>query len=58
MVNSLEVYEVFQEVEILEMVNRQLKGIELRLARCYGEAEPVKLLRTILGISLLTALGL
>jgi len=52
------IYEVSQNVEILELVERQVKQIEAKLQERYGDVKLVRLLQSIPGIGLLTALTL
>ena len=55
---SLGVFEVCQNMELLEVIERQTYEIERMLMRRYGHVKPVQLLMTIPGIGFLTALTL
>jgi transposase len=50
-------WEIQQNVEVLELLEEKMSAVELSLAARYGDLEPVRLLRTIPGIGVLTALG-
>ena len=52
------VYEVCQNVEVLELVEDQIKGIEAELEMRYGDLEPVLLLQSIPGIGFIIALSM
>jgi len=56
--SELDVFEVNQNVELLDLMDRQSKEIEAMLKRKYGQAKPVQLLMTIPGIGLVSALTL
>ena len=45
--SSTRIYEVAQNLELLEVVEAQMKQIEAKLEKRYGELEPIRLLRTI-----------
>jgi transposase len=53
---SLGVFEVDQDMELLEVVEGQIKKIEALLRKRYGDLKPVNLLMSIPGIGFLTAL--
>jgi transposase len=55
---STGIYEVNQNIQILETVEKQIKLIELKLRRQYQDVKPVRLLQKIKGIGFLTALTL
>jgi transposase len=55
-VGSLGIYEVSQNLEILEVVEDQIKRIESELVKRYGDVKAVRLLQSIPGIGFLTAL--
>jgi transposase len=55
---SLGVFEVDQNVGLLEAVEGQIKAVEARLKARYGDVRPVRLLMTIPGVGFLTALTL
>jgi len=55
---ALGVFEVVQNVELLEVVERQTNEVEKMLMGRYGNVKPVQLLMTIPGIGFLTALTL
>lgn len=55
---STGIYEVFQNLEILEVVESQMKRIEAGLRERYGNVKPVRLMESIIGIGFLTALWL
>lgn len=57
-VNSLGIYEVSQNVEILEVVENQMREIDSELKERYGNVKPVMLLQSIPGVGFLTALML
>jgi transposase len=52
------VYEIQQNVGLIDLVEKQMKGIEAILKERYSSVEPVKLLQTIPGIGFITALGM
>ena len=52
------IYEVSQNLEILEAVEVQMKQIEVELRERYGDVKPVGLMQSIPGIGFLTALTL
>ncbi len=56
--SELDVFEVNQNVELLEFIDKQGKEIEAMLERKYGDVKPVQLLMTIPGIGFVTALTL
>jgi len=56
--SGLDVFEVNQNVELLELMDRQSKEIEAMLKRKYGDVKPVQLLMTIPGVGFVTALTL
>jgi transposase len=55
---ELGVFEVNQNVELLELMNRQSKDIEAVLKDRYGHVKPVELLMTIPGVGFLSAVTL
>jgi len=55
---SSNLYEVAQNVEVIELIENQIKRIEMKLKIHYRKIKPVKLLQTIPGIGFLTALTL
>jgi transposase len=55
---ELGVFEVNQNVELLEVMDRQTKEIEAMLERKYGDVKPVLLLMSIPGIGFISALTL
>ena len=55
---SSNIYEVNQNIEILNAVENQIKLIELRLKRQYQDVKPIRLLQKIKGIGFLTAITL
>ena len=55
---SLDIFEVVQNMELLEVVERQIGEIETLLRKRYGGLKPVRLMMTIPGIGFLTALTL
>lgn len=55
---ALGIFEVNQNVELLDVLDRQSKEIEAVLLRKYGQVKPVKLLMTIPGIGFLSAITL
>ena len=57
-VASSSIYEVAQNVEVIELIENQIKRIEMKLKIHYRKIKPVKLLQTIPGIGFLTALTL
>ena len=56
--SALDVFEVNQNVELLDLMDRQSKEIEAMLERKYGQLKPVQLLMTIPGIGFVSALTL
>jgi transposase len=58
MAYQLGIYEVSQNLQILELVERQVKQIEAELQERYGNLKPVKLLESIPGIGFIIALTL
>jgi len=56
--SNLGIFEVNQNVELLDLMDRQTKEIEVMLRRKYGQVKPVELLMTIPGIGFLSALTL
>ena len=54
----LGVFEVSQNLELLEIMDRQTKEIEAMLCKKYGRVKPVELLMTIPGIGFLSAVTL
>ncbi len=56
--SGLDVFEVNQNVELLELMDRQSKEIEAILKRKFGDVKPVQLLMTIPGVGFVTALTL
>lgn len=56
--SNLGIFEVNQNVELLDLMDRQTKEIEAMLRRKYGQVKPVLLLMTIPGIGFLSALTL
>lgn len=56
--SSSNIYEVNQNMEILEAVERQIKLIESRLKIQYQDVKPIRLLQKIKGIGFLTAITL
>lgn len=56
--DSVGIYEVSQNLDILEVVESQMKRIESELLRRYGEVNPVKWMQSVPGIGFLTALML
>lgn len=58
MAGRVGIYEVCQNMEVLDVVETQLKQIGKELGKRYGEIGPVRLLQSIPGIGFLTALGL
>jgi len=50
------IYEVSQNIEILEVIESQMKQIESELVKRYGDVKAVRLLQSIPGIGFLTAL--
>jgi transposase len=55
---ELGVFEVNQNIELLEVMDRQTKEIEAMLERKYGDVKPVLLLMSIPGIGFISALTL
>ena len=56
--SNVNVFEVSQNVELLELMDRQTKEVEAMLKRMYGQVKPVELLMTIPGIGFLSAVTL
>jgi transposase len=56
--SALDVFEVSQNVELLDLMDRQSREIEALLKRKYGEVKPVQLLMTIPGVGFVSALTL
>src|SRR4030042_4851041 len=56
--SGLGIFEVNQNVELLELMDRQTKEIEAMLERKYGDVKPVLLLMSIPGIGFISALTL
>jgi transposase len=56
--SDLGVFEVSQNLELLEIMDRQTKEIEAMLFKEYGHVKPVELLMTIPGIGFLSAVTL
>ena len=54
----MDVFEVSQNVELLELMDRQTKEVEAMLKRKYGQIKPIELLMTIPGIGFLSAITL
>lgn len=52
---GLDVFEVSQNVELLDLMDRQTKEVEAMLRRKYGQVKSVELLMTIPGIGFLSA---
>jgi transposase len=55
---ELGIFEVNQNVELLELMDRQTKEIEAMLQKKYGEVEAVKLLMSIPGVGFISAFTL
>jgi transposase len=55
---DLDVFEVSQNMELLDLIDRQSKTVERMLRSKYGMVEPVRLLMSIPGIGFLSALTL
>jgi transposase len=55
---ALDVFEVAQNVELLDLMDRQTRVVEAMLKRKYGQVKPVQLLMTIPGIGFLSAVTL
>lgn len=55
---GLDVFEVSQNMELLDLMDRQMKEAEAVLRRKYGQVKEVQLLMTIPGIGFLSALTL
>lgn len=55
---NLDVFEVKQNVELLDLMDRQSKEIEAMLRRKYGDLKPVQLLMSIPGVGFTSALTL
>ena len=56
--SSIGIYEVNQNIEIIEIVENQIKQIESKLKSRYQAIKPVQILQKIKGIGFLTALTL
>jgi transposase len=56
--SQLDVFEVSQNMELLDLMDRQTMEIEVMLKRKYGQIKPVKLLMTVPGIGFLSAVTL
>lgn len=56
--SALDVFEVNQNVELLDLIERQSKEIEALLKKKYGQVKPVRLLMTIPGVGFVSALTL
>jgi transposase len=56
--SGLEIFEVNQNMELLDVMDRQNKEIEAMLERKYGQVKPVLLLMSIPGIGFISALTL
>lgn len=56
--SALDVFEVNQNVELLDLMDRQSKEIVAVLERKYGDVKPVQLLMTIPGVGFVSALTL
>ena len=55
---GLDVFEVTQNMELLELISRQEKEVEKLLFEKYGKLRPVELLMTIPGVGFISALTL
>lgn len=55
---ALDVFEVSQNMELLDLMEKQTKEVEMMLRRKYGQVKPVQLLMTIPGIGFLSAVTL
>ena len=55
---SLDVFEVVQNIQLLEALEKQTRDIEAMLRRRYGRLEPVQLLMTVPGVGFLSAVTL
>lgn len=55
LVASLGVFEIVQNMEVLEVLGRQTYEIEKMLRKKYGKLKPVRLLMSVPGIGFLTA---
>jgi len=55
---ALGVFEILQNMDLLEVVERQTNEVERMLMGRYGQVKPIQLLMTIPGIGFLTALTL
>ena len=55
---GLEIFEVDQNIVLLDLMDRQTKEIEAMLEKKYGDVKPVLLLRSIPGIGFISALTL
>ena len=53
---TFDVYEIGQNMDILDLVEEQIKEIDRELERRYADIKPVQILRQIPGIGILTAL--
>lgn len=58
MANSAGIYEVSQNMEVLELVESQMKQIESKLVERYRDVKPVRWMQSIPGFGFLTALTL
>jgi len=56
--SELEVFEVSQNIELLNLIEEQSKRIKTMLMEKYGQVEPVQLLMSIPGVGFVTALTL
>jgi transposase len=56
--SSLGIFEVNQNLELLDLMDKQTKEVEAMLKRKYGQVNPVELLMTIPGVGFLSALTL
>jgi transposase len=56
--SQLDVFEVSQNMELLDLMDKQTKEVEVMLKRKYGQIKPVKLLMTVPGIGFLSAVTL
>jgi len=55
---SLDVFEISQNIELLDVIERQSKEVETMLWKKYGKIKPVELLMSVPGIGFLSALTL
>jgi transposase len=55
---GLNVFEVSQDMELLDLIERQSREVEKELWKKYGKVRPVELLMSIPGIGVLSALTL